>query len=144
MNGVFESESCALDTREGSRAAGMNRRILIVDDHEVNRDLLSRRLARQGYDVLIATGGQEGIDMASTEQPDLILMDLGMPGIDGWEATQVLKGSEETNPIPIIALSAHVMPGDRAKALDAGCDEFDTKPIVLSRLVETIEALIGG
>ena len=144
MNGVFESESCALDTREGSRAAGMNRRILIVDDHEVNRDLLSRRLARQGYDVLIATGGQEGIDMASTEQPDLILMDLGMPGIDGWEATQVLKGSEETNLIPIIALSAHVMPGDRAKALDAGCDEFDTKPIVLSRLVEKIEALIGG
>jgi CheY-like chemotaxis protein len=121
----------------------MTGRILIVDDHELNRDLLSRRLARLGYHVLIATGGQEGIDRASTEHPDLILMDLGMPGIDGWEATRILKGSENTSSIPVVALSAHVMPGDRTRALDAGCDEFGTKPIDFPRLVETIEALIG-
>jgi two-component system cell cycle response regulator DivK len=119
-------------------------RILLVEDNEANRDMLSRRLLRRGYEVLIAVDGKEGIDMAATEHPDLILMDLSMPVIDGWEATRILKDSEETSSIPIIALSAHAMAGDRDKALAAGCDEFDTKPIDFPHLLEKMEVLLGG
>ena len=119
-------------------------RILLVEDNEANRDMLSRRLLRRGYEVLIAVDGKEGIDMAATEHPDLILMDLSMPVIDGWEATRILKDSEETSSIPIIALSAHAMAGDRDKALAAGCDEFDTKPIDFPQLLEKMEVLLGG
>lgn len=121
----------------------MTRRILLVEDNEANRDMLSRRLLRRGYEILIAVDGREGIEMAAKEHPDLILMDLSMPLVDGWEATRILKGSEETSSIPIIALSAHAMAGDREKALAAGCDEFDTKPIDLARLLEEMEALLG-
>ena len=119
-------------------------RILLVEDNEANRDMLSRRLLRRGYEVLIAVDGKEGIDMAATEHPDLILMDLSMPVIDGWEATRILKDSEETSSIPIIALSAHAMAGDRDKALAAGCDEFDTKPVDFPHLLEKMEVLLGG
>jgi CheY-like chemotaxis protein len=119
-------------------------RILLVEDNEANLDMLSRRLLRRGYEILIAVDGKEAIDMAATEHPDLILMDLSMPVIDGWEASRTLKDSEETSSIPIIALSAHAMAGEREKALAAGCDEFDTKPIDFARLLEKMEALLGG
>ena len=105
--------------------------------------MLSRRLRRRGYEVIVAVDGQEGIEMAGTERPDLILMDLSLPVVDGWEATRRLKESDETRSIPVIALSAHAMTGDREKALAAGCDDFDTKPVELARLLEKIEAYLG-
>jgi len=117
-------------------------RLLIVEDNELNRDVLSRRLKRMGFDVLIASGGREGLALAQTERPSLILMDLGMPEVDGWECARQLKSSPTTRWIPIIALTAHAMVGDRQKALDAGCDEFDTKPIDFSRLLETVHRLL--
>jgi two-component system cell cycle response regulator DivK len=116
-------------------------KILLVEDNEMNRDMLSRRLARKGYEVVIAVDGQQGIDMARSETPDLILMDMSLPVLDGWAATRELKAAAETKAIPVIALTAHAMVGDREKAVEAGCDDFDTKPIEFPRLVEKIEAL---
>jgi two-component system cell cycle response regulator DivK len=118
-------------------------KILLVEDNEMNRDMLSRRLARKGYEMAVAVDGQQGIDMARSETPDLILMDMSLPVLDGWEATRQLKAATETKAIPIIALTAHAMVGDREKAVEAGCDDFDTKPIEFPRLVEKIEALLG-
>jgi two-component system, cell cycle response regulator DivK len=117
-------------------------KILLVEDNEMNQDMLSRRLLRRGYEVLIAGDGAKGVEMARAERPDLVLMDMSLPVLDGWEASRQIKGSPETNSIPIIALTAHAMAGDREKALDAGCDDYDTKPIELPRLLEKIEALL--
>ena len=118
-------------------------RILLVEDNEMNRDMLSRRLQRRGYEVLIAVDGQMGIDMARSEAPHLILMDMSLPVMDGWEATRTLKASDKTRHIPVIALTAHAMSTDRDKAIEAGCDDYDTKPIELPRLLEKMEALIA-
>ena len=118
-------------------------RILLVEDNEMNRDMLSRRLARKEYEVLVAVDGKEGVVMAGSEAPDLILMDISFPVMDGWEATRQLKASPETKAIPIIALTAHAMSGDREKAMEAGCDDYDTKPIELPRLLAKMEALLG-
>ncbi len=117
-------------------------KILLVEDNEMNRDMLSRRLKRRGYEVVEALDGQEGMDKAASELPDLILMDLSLPVIDGWEATRRLKASDATRPIPVIALTAHAMSEDRQKALDAGCDDYDTKPVELRRLLRKMEALL--
>ena len=119
------------------------KRILIVEDNEMNRDVLSRRLVRRGYDVLLALDGPHGLAMAAMHGPDLILMDLGLPGIDGWEATRRLKGSDSTRRIPLIVLSAHAMPNDREMAIAAGGDDFDTKPVQFDQLLEKIETLIA-
>ena len=118
-------------------------RILLVEDNEMNRDMLSRRLARKKYEVLVAVDGKEGVVMAGSVAPDLILMDMSLPVMDGWEATRQLKASSETKAIPIIALTAHAMSGDREKAMEAGCDDYDTKPIELPRLLAKMEALLG-
>jgi two-component system, cell cycle response regulator DivK len=118
-------------------------RILLVEDNEMNRDMLSRRLARKEYEVLVAVDGKEGVEMAGSEAPDLILMDMSLPVMDGWEATRQLKASPETKAIPIIALTAHAMSGDREKAIEAGCDDYDTKPIELPRLLAKMEDLLG-
>jgi len=118
-------------------------RILLVEDNEMNRDMLSRRLARREYEVLVAVDGKEGVVMAGSEAPDLILMDMRLPVMDGREATRQLKASPETKAIPIIALTAHAMSGDREKAMEAGCDDYDTKPIELPRLLAKMEALLG-
>ena len=117
-------------------------RILLVEDNEMNRDMLSRRLVRRGFDVLIAEDGLKGTDLAALERPDLVLMDLSLPGIDGWEATRRLKADPRTTSIPVIALTAHAMSQDREKALEVGCDDFDTKPIDLARLLEKIQRLL--
>jgi len=117
-------------------------KILLVEDNEMNRDMLSRRLMRKGYDVAIAEDGQSGVDMAGSENPDLILMDMSLPIIDGWEATRQIKKSAKTSSIPIIALTAHAMAADREKAMQAGCDDYDTKPVELPRLLEKIERLL--
>jgi two-component system, cell cycle response regulator DivK len=119
-------------------------RILIVEDNELNRDMLSRRLERRGYDTLTAADGQEGLCMARRAIPDLILMDMSLPVMDGWEATRLLKSAPETAAIPIVALTAHAMCGDRERALETGCDEYDTKPVEFQRLVSKIEALLNG
>ncbi|MDP9176846.1 MAG: response regulator [Gemmatimonadota bacterium] len=119
-------------------------RILLVEDNEMNRDMLSRRLQRRGYEVIIAVDGQQGVAMAQSESPDLILMDMSLPLIDGWEATRTLKGAAETKHIPVIALTAHAMSTDRDRALEAGCDDYDTKPIEFSRLLEKMDVLLGG
>lgn len=118
-------------------------RILLVEDNEMNRDMLSRRLIRKGYDVAMATDGRQGVDMARSGEYDIVLMDMSLPEIDGWEATRRLKQAVETKALPIIALTAHAMAGDRDKALEAGCDDYDTKPIDLPRLLGKIEALLG-
>jgi len=117
-------------------------KILIVEDNEMNRDMLSRRLERKGYDVVMAEDGKKGVDMSKSENPDLILMDLSLPVMDGWEATSTIKADEETKSIPIIVLTAHAMAGDREKALDAGADEYDTKPIDFKRLLGKIKEFI--
>ena len=114
-------------------------KILIVEDNEMNRDMLSRRLIRKGFEVVMAEDGQKGVDMSVSESPDLILMDLSLPVMDGWQATTTIKGSEKTKDIPIIVLTAHAMAGDREKALEAGADEYDTKPIEFKRLLEKIK-----
>ncbi len=119
-------------------------KILLIEDNAMNRDMLSRRLARKGYEVVIAIDGQQGIEMARSETPDLILMDMSLPVVDGWEATRQLKSAPETQSIPVIALTAHAMAGDREKAVEAGCNDYDIKPIELPRLLEKIEALLGG
>lgn len=118
-------------------------RILLVEDNEMNRDMLSRRLKRNGYDVVIAIDGQQGVDMAASEAPDLILMDMSLPVIDGWEATRRVKANEATRGIPVIALTAHAMAGDREKAIEAGCEDYDTKPVEITRLLEKITTLLG-
>ncbi len=119
-------------------------KILLVEDNEMNRDMLSRRLIRNGFEVVIAVNGQEGVDMAASEHPDLILMDMSLPVLDGWDATRRLKANPATASIPVIALTAHAMPADKEKALEAGCNDFDTKPIELPRLLEKMKALIPG
>ncbi len=119
-------------------------KILLVEDNEMNRDMLSRRLMRKGYEVAIAVDGEQGVAMARSESPDLILMDMSLPVLDGWEATRQLKAAPETQAIPVIALTAHAMAGDREKAVEAGCDDYDIKPIEMPRLLEKIEALLGG
>jgi two-component system cell cycle response regulator DivK len=119
-------------------------RILIVEDNELNRDMLSRRLERRGYETLTAADGQEGLDTARRALPDLILMDMSLPVMDGWEATRRLKTAPETAAIPVVALTAHAMRGDRERALEAGCNEYDTKPVEFQRLVSKIEALLNG
>lgn len=118
-------------------------RVLLVEDNEMNRDMLSRRLARKGYDVLIAVDGQQGLDLAASGNPDIILMDMSLPVIDGWEATRRLKADPALQAIPVIALTAHAMAGDREQALGAGCDDYDTKPIELPRLLEKIAAQLA-
>jgi two-component system, cell cycle response regulator DivK len=118
-------------------------KILLVEDNEMNRDMLSRRLTRKQYEVLVAVDGGEGVEMARSEAPDLILMDMSLPVMDGWEATRLLKASPETGSIPIIALTAHAMSGDREKAMEAGCDDYDIKPVELPRLLAKMEALLG-
>lgn len=118
-------------------------KILIVEDNEMNRDMLSRRLARKGYEIVLAVDGAECLRLAEAEAPSLILMDMSLPVIDGWEATRQLKGAPSTRAIPVIALTAHAMAGDRDRALAAGCDDYDTKPIEFPRLLGKIEALLG-
>jgi CheY-like chemotaxis protein len=118
-------------------------KILLVEDNEMNRDMLSRRLHKVGYEVVLAVDGEEGVAKAQAEAPALILMDMSLPGIDGWEATRRLKAADRTQKIPIIALTAHAMTDDRDKALAAGCDDFDTKPVELARLLSKIKALLG-
>jgi CheY-like chemotaxis protein len=119
-------------------------KILLVEDNEMNRDMLSRRLARKGYQVVLALDGQSGLEMTQTEVPDLVLMDMSLPVLDGWEATRRLKADPATRHIPVIALTAHAMSSDREKALEAGCDDYDTKPVELPRLLTKIEALLSG
>jgi CheY-like chemotaxis protein len=118
-------------------------KILLVEDNEMNRDMLSRRLARRGYEVLLAVDGPSGVEMAQSQSPDLVLMDMSLPVLDGWEATRRLKGDSATRHIPVIALTAHAMSSDHDKALEAGCDDYDTKPVELPRLLGKIEALLG-
>jgi two-component system cell cycle response regulator DivK len=121
-------------------------KILLVEDNEMNRDMLSRRLMRKDFEVVLAVDGQDGVNLAQSEMPDLILMDMSLPVLDGWEATRQLKAGAATGHIPIIALTAHAMSSDRDKALEAGCDDYDTKPVDLPRLLSKIEALLtrGG
>jgi CheY-like chemotaxis protein len=118
--------------------------ILLVEDNELNRDMLSRRLIRRGYTVAMATDGRQGLAMAYATTPDLILMDVGLPEIDGWQVTRLLKSNPETRGIPVIALTAHALSTDRDRAREAGCDEYDTKPVEFTRLIQKIERLITG
>ncbi|MGA6964572.1 MAG: response regulator [Xanthobacteraceae bacterium] len=118
-------------------------RILLVEDNDMNRDMLSRRLIRNGYEVCLAVDGQQGADMAVSERPDLILMDMSLPVIDGWEATRRIKANDATRRIPVIALTAHAMAGDREKAMEVGCEDYDTKPVEISRLLGKIAALLA-
>jgi two-component system, cell cycle response regulator DivK len=120
------------------------KRILVVEDNELNRDVLRRRLTRRGYDVVVARDGREGLELARTREPHLILMDLGLPEVDGWECVRRLRGQASTERIPVIALTAHAMLGDRERALDAGCDEFDTKPIDFDGLLTKMDRLLGA
>ena len=117
-------------------------KILLVEDNEMNRDMLTRRLERKGYEVVIAVDGQAGVEMASSAEPDIILMDLSLPVMDGWEATRRIKADAATQGIPVIALTAHAMAGDEQKAREAGCDDYDTKPVELSRLLGKITSLL--
>lgn len=119
-------------------------KILLVEDNEMNRDMLSRRLRRKGFEVLLATDGADGISLARSSVPDLILLDMSLPTVDGWTAARVLKGESDTRNIPIIALTAHAMQGDRDKAMESGCDEYETKPVNLARLLTKIETLTGS
>lgn len=118
--------------------------VLLVEDNEMNRDMLSRRLVRRGYEILIAVDGQMGVDLAVAQLPDLILMDMSLPVLDGWEATRVIRAHEACKHIPIIALTANAMAGDREKALDAGCDDYDTKPVDLERLLAKMTKALGA
>ena len=117
-------------------------KVLVVEDNEMNRDMLSRRLERRGYEVITAVDGEDGVNKAQSESPDMILMDMDLPVLDGWAATRQLKDSPDTRLIPVIALTAHAMAGDREKAMDAGCDDYDTKPVEFSRLLEKMEKLL--
>jgi two-component system cell cycle response regulator DivK len=117
-------------------------KILLVEDNEMNRDMLSRRLQRKGYEVLIAIDGEQGVAMARAERPDLILMDMSLPILDGWEATRAIKADPSISTVPVIALTAHAMAGDQEKCVAAGCDDYDTKPVELARLLGKIESLL--
>ena len=119
-------------------------KILLVEDNEMNRDMLSRRLIRRGYDVVIAVDGKEGVDMAQADVPDIILLDMSLPVMDGWEAAGILKKNPVTQGVPIIALTANALSGDKEKALAAGCDDYDTKPVELKRLLGKIESFLGS
>ena len=119
-------------------------RILLVEDNEMNRDMLSRRLTKRGHEVVIAVDGQQGVDVASTETPEIILLDMSLPVMDGWEAARRLKSDPATQAIPIIALTAHAMAGDREKCIEAGCEDYDTKPVEFKRLLGKIDALLEG
>jgi two-component system, cell cycle response regulator DivK len=119
-------------------------KILLVEDNEMNRDMLSRRLQRRGYQVVLALDGQSGVEMTQSQAPDLVLMDMSLPVLDGWEAARRLKADAVTRHIPVIALTAHAMSSDREKALEAGCDDYDTKPVELPRLLAKIDALLRG
>ena len=119
-------------------------KILLVEDNEMNRDMLSRRLERRGHHVVMAEDGQRGVEMAQTEAPEIILMDMSLPGIDGWEAARLIKQAPETRHIPVIALTSHAMAGDRERALKSGCDDYDTKPVDLARLLGKIDALLAN
>jgi two-component system cell cycle response regulator DivK len=127
------------ELNEGGKMA----KVLLIEDNEMNRDMLSRRLIRRGFQVVFAVDGQQGIDLARSERPDIILMDLGLPVFDGWEATRRVKADNATRSVPVIGLTAHAMTGDREKAIEAGCDDYDTKPVELDRLVGKIERLLG-
>ena len=119
-------------------------KILLVEDNEMNRDMLSRRLIRRGYEVVFAVNGKEGVDLARSEKPDIILMDMSLPVMDGWEATRCVKADDATRSVPVIGLTAHAMSGDREKAIEAGCDDYDTKPVEIDRLIGKIERLLDG
>ena len=119
-------------------------KVLLVEDNEMNRDMLSRRLKKRGFDVVMAIDGQQGVDMANAETPDIILLDMSLPVMDGWTAARQLKSDASTKDLPIIALTAHAMSGDREKAMEAGCDDYDTKPVDFKRLLEKINALVGA
>jgi CheY-like chemotaxis protein len=116
---------------------------LLVEDNEMNRDMLSRRLTRRGFQVVFAVDGKQGVDLARSEKPDIILMDMSLPVMDGWEATRRVKADDATRSVPVIGLTAHAMSGDREKAIEAGCDDYDTKPVELDRLIGKIEKLLG-
>ncbi|HWQ54631.1 MAG TPA: response regulator [Bryobacteraceae bacterium] len=118
-------------------------RILLVEDNEMNRDMLTRRLTRKGFEVVAATDGEQGIEAAHSQAPGIILMDMSLPALDGWEATRRLKADPRTSAIPVIALTAHAMPGDRDRALEAGCDDYETKPVEFPVLLEKIHRLLG-
>ena len=122
----------------------MMQKILLVEDNEMNRDMLSRRLSRRSFSVIIAVDGQQGVELAQSEKPDLILMDMSLPILDGWSATRAIKDNPVTANIPVIALTAHAMSGDRQKALAAGCDDYDTKPVELTRLLEKMSVLLDA
>jgi len=118
-------------------------KVLVVEDNEMNRDMLSRRLTRRGFQVIFAVDGQQGVDLARSERPDIILMDMSLPVMDGWEATRRVKSDDATRSVPVIGLTAHAMAGDREKAIEAGCDDYDTKPVELERLIGKMERLLG-
>jgi CheY-like chemotaxis protein len=122
----------------------MMAKVLLVEDNEMNRDMLSRRLTRRGFEVVFAMDGKQGVALAQSEQPDIILMDMSLPVMDGWEATRQVKAAEATRSVPVIGLTAHAMGGDREKAIEAGCDDYDTKPVELDRLIGKIERLLGN
>jgi CheY-like chemotaxis protein len=119
-------------------------KVLLVEDNEMNRDMLSRRLTRRGFQVVFAVDGEQGVVLARSEKPDIILMDMSLPVMDGWEATRQVKSDAATCNVPVIGLTAHAMSGDREKAMEAGCDDYDTKPVELDRLVGKMERLLGG
>jgi CheY-like chemotaxis protein len=119
-------------------------KVLLVEDNEMNRDMLSRRLVRRGFEVVFAVDGQQGVDLARSEKPDIILMDMSLPVMDGWEATRRVKADDVTRGVPVIGLTAHAMSGDREKAIEAGCDDYDTKPVELDRLIEKMQRLLDG
>lgn len=128
----------------GNQMRATMTKVLLVEDNEMNRDMLSRRLIRRGFQVVFAMDGQQGIDLARSERPDIIIMDMSLPVIDGWEATRRVKADDATRSVPVIGLTAHAMAGDREKAIEAGCDDYDTKPVELDRLIGKIERLIGA
>jgi two-component system cell cycle response regulator DivK len=119
-------------------------KVLLVEDKEMNRDMLSRRLIRRGFEVVFAVDGKQGVDLARSEKPDIILMDMSLPVMDGWEATRCVKADAATRSVPVIGLTAHAMSGDREKAIEAGCDDYDTKPVELDRLIGKMERLLGA
>jgi len=119
-------------------------KVLVVEDNEMNRDMLSRRLTRRGFQVIFAVDGQQGVDLARSERPDIILMDMSLPVMDGWEATRRVKSDDATSSVPVIGLTAHAMAGDREKAIEAGCDDYDTKPVELERLIGKMERLLSA
>jgi len=118
-------------------------KVLLVEDNEMNRDMLSRRLVRRGFEVVFAVDGKQGVDAARREKPDIILMDMSLPVMDGWEATRCVKSDDATRSVPVIGLTAHAMSGDREKAIEAGCDDYDTKPVEIERLIGKMERLLG-